>query len=616
MALRIRKGADLITPSEGDVSIIAKDDGSLRVLHPDGTEDAIGGESINGTTIYVHPDGSDDNTGLSWASPVRTGYVGYQKIVDAGGGYLYFADKCYWGGPVTAQGLWVRGDGQAVKGWLPIVPCTFIGIGPGRHFLGGPGSAILYAGSNDAGAYRTMPAVWEACTEIPISFVNLQVKPTPGHEDGQEGCHAAFRIGWDYPRNDDADGTIAYQTIHSAERSGGFAYFTVDLLPAVSIVSASRTGNATTLHIPRPGAAAAPYWKAGSEIWFESTDPAFTSGVYVVASTPATIDFTSDWTIVIADPGPNTGTIDNPGTVRSVYAQLHDKIEVQSHDANFPSIVYISTTASVSDATTGVITCIDPNGGTVAPTADIGQLAIQLRGYNAVCGTRLENCFSHRDNQNYTIADQAKWAPMFDLGAALADSFRLRGIYSEGHYPTTSSGIAPDVTNHSSIFAVGDSIAAPSVIMYDLSGSQAWICADVSATTGYIWIDLVTFDTSSPSGEAPPAYTLSGTSAAIVKLDNIIVADSAPTSGTPSIAGGIPAANITGNSVFGYGGVVFGQKVISASGLGTGLAYEEGVGSGQVTIAGSFSPKKYEPIFKADGTLKGWVELLDGSINP
>lgn len=63
-------------------------------------------------------------------------------------------------------------------------------------------------------------------------------------------------------------------------------------------------------------------------------------------------------------------------------------------------------------------------------------------------------------------------------------------------------------------------------------------------------------------------------------------------------------------------GTMDGQKFIGHGGLGTGLAYVEGVSSGQLTVNGSFSPKRYEPIFAEDGTtIKGWVEMIDADIN-
>jgi hypothetical protein len=63
-------------------------------------------------------------------------------------------------------------------------------------------------------------------------------------------------------------------------------------------------------------------------------------------------------------------------------------------------------------------------------------------------------------------------------------------------------------------------------------------------------------------------------------------------------------------------GTMEGQPLFGHGGLGSGLALVEGVGAGQVTIAGSFSPKKYEPVLDAaTGAIKGFVELLDGEIN-
>lgn len=64
-------------------------------------------------------------------------------------------------------------------------------------------------------------------------------------------------------------------------------------------------------------------------------------------------------------------------------------------------------------------------------------------------------------------------------------------------------------------------------------------------------------------------------------------------------------------------GTHYGQKVIAHGGIGTGLTYVEGAGSGALTIVGSFSPKRYQPTFAADGTtIRGWSELVNATINP
>lgn len=66
----------------------------------------------------------------------------------------------------------------------------------------------------------------------------------------------------------------------------------------------------------------------------------------------------------------------------------------------------------------------------------------------------------------------------------------------------------------------------------------------------------------------------------------------------------------------GAAGTRAGQKLVGHGGLGTGTAFVAGVGSGQLTVVGSFTPKKYEPMYNADGTIKGWFELVNATINP
>jgi hypothetical protein len=56
-------------------------------------------------------------------------------------------------------------------------------------------------------------------------------------------------------------------------------------------------------------------------------------------------------------------------------------------------------------------------------------------------------------------------------------------------------------------------------------------------------------------------------------------------------------------------------KLIGHGGLGTALSYVQGTSPGQLTIVGSFTPKKYEPIFGANNQIKGWVELINATIN-
>jgi hypothetical protein len=74
----------------------------------------------------------------------------------------------------------------------------------------------------------------------------------------------------------------------------------------------------------------------------------------------------------------------------------------------------------------------------------------------------------------------------------------------------------------------------------------------------------------------------------------------------------IPSYILDANMV----GTLPGQKLCGHGGLASGLAYVEGVGAGQLTVVGSFTPKKYEPVYNPDGTIKGWMELIQATVNP
>jgi hypothetical protein len=49
--------------------------------------------------------------------------------------------------------------------------------------------------------------------------------------------------------------------------------------------------------------------------------------------------------------------------------------------------------------------------------------------------------------------------------------------------------------------------------------------------------------------------------------------------------------------------------------VGEGEPYVEGVAQGQLTIIGSFSPKKLHPVTDRAGNFQGWVELINATIN-
>jgi hypothetical protein len=78
------------------------------------------------------------------------------------------------------------------------------------------------------------------------------------------------------------------------------------------------------------------------------------------------------------------------------------------------------------------------------------------------------------------------------------------------------------------------------------------------------------------------------------------------------------AGCMKGSSLYltaGISGTMEDEPFIAHGGIGSAI-YREGAGAGEVTIVGSFTPKKYVKWINPDGTLAGMVEVVDGDINP
>lgn len=520
------------------------------------------GPGLNSATIYASPLGDDDNDGLTWSTAVEHGYVGYQKIVAATGGYLNIASGTYWGGPVTGQGAWIRGDGLTPLGWLSEVPCIIQGFGPsGASQFAKAGTAIMYAGSNDDADFRTKPGAWVSRVSHQVVFKNIQIAPVPGHSDGSEGVNCAFRIGWDYPRNE--DGSIQSQAVSSSTRTStgsgksanGTTVHTCALLPAVSINSASRLSNVTTITIVRPGTVKSPPWKAGSNVWLQFTDVNFTSGAYAVVSCSAALADDSVWTFTVADPTAGTvAPVSNPGTVRSMYAVSSDLIDLQSSLAQFPSSQYRVLSTAVTNATTGTITVFDPYGGyngvtnNSGPSSGTVSILQQVRGYNACLGTVLDTCSSRVSHDTNTYR---KFGPMFDFGGNLAFNYQTRNCYMEGFFPTNASGAPWDALHQSSFLGYGDNLATFSGQNFNTDGIQACYRVAVGQTFGIFQVDGGVFNCGDPGGEAPPPYEINGTGSAFVKIDDLSVSDASAGFGSAlATISGLPAVNVQGNAIF------------------------------------------------------------------
>ncbi len=538
------------------------------------------GPGLNPATIFVSPLGSNTNDGLTWNTAVKNGYNGYALIVAAGGGTLNIASGTEWGGPVAGQGAWFRGDGFTITGWQAAVPCNVIGYGSGPGYaFSNPGEAFLYAGSNDTATdYRTKPAVWFTESEIPITFTNIRTLPAIGYEGSYAaGNFQAFRIGWDYNRND--DGTIQYQAISSSTRTGttgnGSTVHTVALTPAVTVGSASRTSNVTTLVIFRPGNQTFPPWAAGTKIYFNDTSGFFNDGGFTVTATNAAVDATLDWSISFVDAGADVPTKALPGTVRSITSIPGDLIDVQSNNIQFASTQFKVTATSITNATTGTVTVFDPWGGYGTPTdnagpiANIGQLTHQERGYCGVTKPILTNCTS-RCSQN--INDIYKMGPMFDFGGALALTPKMYNCYMEGFYPTIAQAAPYDDLRMVSCLVHGGVAQSPGLIADGLTGTQSTVRVVTNNTTAELRLSNFVLDTNSNTGEAPACYIVDGDSELDVFISNIIDADAANGFGNDlNRITGVPRLNLHGD-LSGFGTVGASGNAVSLFGFEGGVS--------------------------------------------
>ncbi len=623
--------ASFFPPGSGSSGGVTDVDFPLSGTGTGGDPLAIG-PGLNTATIFASPLGDDSNDGLTWTTAVETGYVGYAKIVAAGGGYLNCADGTDWGGPVAGQGCWLRGDGLTVPGWQVAVPSviSFFGTGITSGFhnpFQQPGAGIMYAGDNSTGVFRKKPAIWVTRTENTVVFNNVTPRPGVAYANGHEGNFASFRAGWDYIRAE--DGSINALTISSAERVNvspgiGTTTLTTDLLPAITVIAAQRTSGVTLLTIPRPGTVKAPPWKTDTKFWFQSTDVNFTSGAYTVLATSANIVDDANWSIQFVDAHADTPVIAAPGTVRTNYAVLNDVIELESTAAQFPSTAYQVLSTSITGANTGTIAVVDRMGNgyngvtsNAGPTANIGTLLLQCRSYMPALGTTFNNCAGTR-TQNF--ANYTEFAPMYDFGTALAFSYEINDCCMDGLFPTVASGVPRDPLNHTSCLVQGEQIQSSSLRANRTTGHAANFLATIGVTTAVLELNDVVFDANDPSGECPGAYTIFGTDGGTLILNNIIVADAAVGYGGDLnfIDSTFPKSKIFTNQSL-YGGVPTynGSKFVAYDGFGTNSLNKRSVGggSGQLTLTGTGTV--YLPMYDADGTtIIGWMAMLQATVNP
>lgn len=575
---------------------------------------AGGGPGLNKAQIFVSPLGNDSNDGSSWQLAVKTGFYGYALLAKQGGGTLNIADSTHWVDvnhltpvtiagitytPIAGQGPWFRSDPvvATVAGFLPCIPCNIVGWGPGAQGIlqtpfQQPGTAILFGGSNLAADNRTKPGIWSVYCPEPMNWYNIQVVPELGPTGGLGQSFYPFRTGWDYNRND--DGSIAYQAISSATRSGsagaGSTTFTVALAPAVTVATGSvqrkqstvLPGNPWVVHVTlhRPGNVEAPPWGVNGQVWFATADPAFTSGAYTLLWVGASTLAASVWDFEFSDGSTTPITSVDPVTIRSTVAVPGSLVDVETTSAQFPSTQYPVTAVSATNATTGTITVLDIYGGYSGINVTQGATALTSsrlvhheRDLYMCIGTKFYNCTSRKTQD---VGDLFRMGPMFDYGGETTFTYEMHDCYLVGYKPLQGSGIPYDDKRMSAVFGFGGSLTAFGLIATGVTAQQASFRVIMGHLTSAFGLTTSVFDTDN-SGEPPAAYVIDGDGTSYVTIDDVVVVDNGAGFGAAlNQIRGIPALNIVGNC---------------ASGSTTGSVAPSSNPLNAILASGLFSPK-------------------------
>ena len=567
------------------------------------------GPGLNPLTIYVSPTGSDSNDGLTTSAAVHTGYAGYAKIVAAGGGILHLAEGSDWGGPVTNQGMWIRGDNATIPGWQAAVPCVITGEGASSVLFSNPGAAGVNAGAglSDTYAYRKKPGIWisKAVTRITVKDIRLN-----------DYLFNPIRLAMDYHRN--SDGSIQNITVTHAARAGGFTVLDVTLPAGYPISNLSRTSNVVTATVPTPSANQTfPPWKAGQKVYINSTDVNFSSGQKTLLSVVANLDSSTNWGFTYAETAANaTGT--NPGNVQSHGCSDGEYLDLDSTDAKFPATQY-----TVASHTYNTITVLDPwggeldNFGNAMPATDsannIGTLVHQERVYCATLGTNL-------DNVTFTMPAGALYGlyyagPGVDSGTQIAIGLQVSGgSQLQGVALGNGPGDVPFPRDDNRMAALLSSPGSPTngvepaLIVQDSYSVDGGIRV-VAGTNGCTVVVNNFIGEAASTLVQPPAVEVVGNFYSKVYIDYAIVAD---------IDNSLPNVVVTNvpaqNCIVSRCGLVDLQTSFGAPPYPVTVARVIGVASGNITL-GSVNANAIE-FFDANQVSMGVVQLKDFTLNP
>lgn len=490
-----------------------------------------GGPGLGGGQIFVAQNGSDANDGSDWQRAMLTGYAGYRKLVNQyGGGVLNLAGVINWGGPVTKQGMWFRGDGATVPGFLPCDNVTFNGYGQSTDSLfQRPGCAIIVAGATNSDAYefRKKPSLWISKSQKLMTFNNIRINGFP---------FQPFRAGWDYFRN--SDGTVQEITITGATRTSNVTTYTVTLPTGTAITSLSRTSNVVTASVAQPaGAATFPPYRVGQIVRVNTGgDPDFPDIDVSVATVVAALEDSSDWSFTYIQ----TGSDHAPKIIAGANVQSHgcgafgegEYIDLDSgSNTDFPATQY-----RVTGHTVNTITVADPwggqpnnTGGTCPASATgttIGTLCHQERLYASIQRPIFTNVnASIPSSLLYMYAS----GPCYDFGAAIAAGPQLYYCQTVGlSLPDIGMTVYPrDDDRMSAIFmAPGGPLcnAGSSIGVYNSSGADGGIRVRTGQNNGLVDVKNWVGDIGN-STRIPPAVDVIGNGTMIVDVDYAIQAD-------------------------------------------------------------------------------------------
>lgn len=484
--------------------------------------------------VFADPSGSDGGRG-TLASPYRTLYKAASDVVAHGGGTLSYNDGCTVGGPVAGQGLWFRGDGWDIPGWLGDVPMVIQGNGQssGSPFSF-PGAASMYGPDNTA----LTPLIWFAQTAKPKVLSNVFSNLTG---DSFSGLCCPIRVGWDYNRNN--DGTNRQLLVENADRADGETVFTVTLPAGYTVISGTRgtvsgVANTVTLRVQLPSNMTYSPWYTGAIVRVVTSDATFPSIDATVTGQSDAFALHVPGQIVeltyvqsgspVASFTPITG-----GTITGHGVQAKDRVYLNSSSSEFPTCWgYRCTAATVDTITVTDVYGYSPRSAAVSEN-DIGYLLKQERGR---CGSVAVSMYNVVVRNSHTVDDSFEHGPTIDFGSADAVGMKLNKCYLEGY---TCTGVADENIDRDRTWCAvlaDPGIGASSASVYDSfdnSSSDGNIRFYGGAADNLLSLRGWLQDTGAGTKVSPTVQIVEGNTFSKVILDGISNADAS--AGQPAV---------------------------------------------------------------------------------